>query len=72
MSNLAAMLDHTYQLEDVMRHSPVTIGTEATEGEAANILAVGEFHSLPIVDGNSLKDIVTSSDLIRYLAEAIQ
>lgn len=69
--NLDAMLDHTYQLEDVMRRSPVTVGTSATIGEAAEILGVANFHSLPVVDGKKLVGIVTSSDLIRHLADLL-
>ena len=67
--NIDAILDHTYQLEDVMRKSPVTISKDGTIAEAAEILATGQFHSLPVVDDTKLIGIVTSSDLIRYLAE---
>ena len=67
--SLDALLDHTYELEDVMRASPVTVPTNATIADAAKILSAGEFHSLPVVDGKKLAGIVTSSDLIRYLSE---
>ena len=69
--SLDAMLDHTYQLDDVMRRAPVSVSTKATIGEAAEILGSGNFHSLPVVDGKKLVGIVTSSDLIRYLADLV-
>lgn len=67
--SLDAILDHTYSIADVMKDSPVSIDKSDTIREAARILAVGEFHSLPVVDGNTLVGIVTSSDLIRHLLE---
>ena len=69
--SLDAMLDHTYQLEDVMRANPITIESSATIAEAAEILGAGVFHSLPVVEGKKLVGIVTSSDLIRYLADML-
>ena len=41
IKNLDAMLDHTYELEDVMRRSPVSVTVDATIGEAAEILGAG-------------------------------
>lgn len=67
--SLDAILDHTYSLSDLMIPNPVTIEKTATIREAARILAVSEFHSLPVVDGTTLVGIVTSSDLISYLVE---
>ena len=68
-SNLDGMLDETYELADVMRRTPVSVDVNATIHDAAEILGAGEFHSLPVTDGKKLVGIVTSSDLIRYLAQ---
>ena len=67
--SLDAILDHTYSIADVMNESPVSIEKSGTIRDAARILAVGDFHSLPVVDGDTLVGIVTSSDLIRHLLE---
>ena len=67
--SLDAILDHTYKLSDLMISDPVTIARGESIREAARILAVSEFHSLPVVDGDALVGIVTSSDLIKYLLE---
>lgn len=67
--NLDAVLDHTYQLRDVMQSQPVTISSTGTVRDAAQILGTQPFHSLPVVDGSKLIGIVTSTDLIRYLID---
>lgn len=66
--SLDAMLDHTYKLKDVMNANPTTIPVTATIREAAHILGSNSFHSLPVVDGEKLVGIVTSTDLINFLA----
>jgi CBS domain-containing protein len=64
-----ATLDHTLTLEQVMKKDPVSLPETATVREAAEILATGDFHSLPVVNGGKLVGIVTTTDLIRYLLE---
>ena len=66
---LDAMLDHTYKLAEVMHRNPTTISVQGTVRDAARILGSHDFHSLPVVDGKKLVGIVTSTDLIKYLAE---
>lgn len=67
--SLDAMLDHTYQLKDVMISNPVTMPTTGTVRDAAQTLSTQGFHSVPVVDGKKLAGLVTSTDLIRYLVE---
>jgi len=67
--SLDAILDHTYSIPDIMNDNPVSIDKSNTIREAARILAISDFHSLPVVDGSTLVGIVTSSDLIRHLLE---
>ena len=66
---LDAILDHTYTLADLMNTTLTTVSTHQTVRDAAVILADRDFHSLPVVDGDKLVGIVTSSDLINYLLE---
>lgn len=56
-------------LEHVMVHNPVTIDSETTIKEAAEILASNQFHALPVTKGSAVEGIVTSTDLINYLIE---
>jgi CBS domain-containing protein len=67
--SLDAMLDHTYQLSEVMNSNPSTLQKNSTVRDAALMLENSRFHSLPVVDGSKLIGIVTSTDLIRYLVD---
>lgn len=62
-----AVLDHSITLEDAMKRDPVTLPHDGNVRQAAEILAEGGFHSLPVVSGKKLVGIVTSTDLIKYL-----
>ncbi|MBB5030994.1 CBS domain-containing protein [Prosthecobacter vanneervenii] len=64
-----ATLDHTLSLEQIMQKNPVTLAETGTVREAAEILAGGSFHSVPIVSGSKLVGIVTSTDIIKYLLD---
>ncbi len=65
----AAVLDHTMTLEKVMTSDVSKLTEHSTIREAAELLAQGKFHSLPVVSGSKLVGMVTSTDLIRYLLE---
>ncbi len=67
--SLDEILDHTYKLQDVMTVNCTTIDKGGTIREAARILGSHNFHALPVVDGEELVGIVTSTDLIRFLAD---
>ncbi len=62
-----AMLDSQHTIESVMSTKLVTIGAKDTVRSAAEILGEGTFHSLPVVEGEDLVGLVTSTDVIRYL-----
>jgi len=65
-----AVLDHTFQLENVMTKNVVTIRSSDTIRTAAELLSKGRFDSLPVVDeSDGLVGIVTTTDLIRYLVD---
>lgn len=66
---LDSILDHTYKMVDLMIASPVSLPTTGTVRDAARILSEGDFHALPIVEGSKLVGIVTSTDLLHFLAE---
>lgn len=56
-------------IEQVMVDQLVTVNTETTIRDAADILSTKEFHALPVVDHNGLAGIITTTDLIKYLLE---
>ncbi|MCB9742547.1 MAG: CBS domain-containing protein [Alphaproteobacteria bacterium] len=62
-----AHLDQRHDLIEVMTPEPVSVDAGASVREAAELLAEGQFHALPVVDGaGRLQGIVTSTDLIRW------
>jgi len=53
-------------INQVMKHSPVTVSSDQTITEAAQILADREFHALPVTNNKELVGIITTTDLIKY------
>lgn len=64
-----ATVYNMFTVEQVMAKNLITISPETTIKEAAEILASKEFHALPVVEGDLLIGIVTTTDLIKYLID---
>lgn len=64
-----ATVYNMFTVEQVMAKNLITISSETTIKEAAEILASKEFHALPVVEGDLLIGIVTTTDLIKYLID---
>jgi CBS domain-containing protein len=58
-----------FSVREVMAEDVVTIGPNDTVREAAKKLATGSFHALPVVEGERLVGILTSTDLVLYLID---
>ena len=56
-----------FSIDQVMAKHVVSVRSDATIKEVAQLLATKEFHALPVVDGDRLMGIVTTTDLIKYL-----
>lgn len=65
----AAVLDNTRTIADVMQPGPLSVSNKATVREVAEIFAKNWFHALPVVDGDELVGIVTTTDVMQYLLE---
>lgn len=63
------MVYNMFTIEQVMAKDVVTVPVQATIKEVAQFLAIKEFHALPVVNGDNLVGIVTTTDLIKYLLE---
>ncbi len=65
-----AIIDQQFSISDVMSGDITTIDHKDNIRSAAEILAEGKFHSLPVTDDDyNLVGIITSTDLIRYLSD---
>lgn len=58
-----------FTIEQVMAKKLITVTSNTTIKEVAEILAKNEFHALPVVDNEILVGIVTTTDLIKYLID---
>ncbi|WP_108867343.1 CBS domain-containing protein [Aquimarina aquimarini] len=58
-----------FTIEQVMAKNLVSVNSNTTIKEVAEILAKKEFHALPVIDNNVLVGIVTTTDLINYLLD---
>ena len=56
-------------INQVMKHSPITISPLDTLRSAAELLAKKEFHALPVVENDKLVGIITTTDIIKYFVE---
>jgi CBS domain-containing protein len=56
-------------LESVMVNHPTTITVNQTVLDAAEILAEKEFHALPVIEGEKVVGIVTTTDLIKFFVK---
>ncbi len=67
-----ATVYNMFSVEQVMARNLVKVSPDATIKEVAEILATKEFHALPVVEGDLLVGIVTTTDLIKYLLTQYQ
>ena len=56
-------------INQVMTSKPKVVSEDDSIKEIAEIFANEEFHALPVVAGDELKGIVTTTDVIQYLLD---
>lgn len=65
--DIDSMVYNMFTIDQVMAKDVVSVSSDATVKEVASFLAKKEFHALPVVDGETLVGIVTTTDIINYL-----
>ena len=60
-----------FTIKQVMAKKLVSVSSNTTIKEVAEILSKKEFHAIPVVDNNKLVGIVTTTDLINYLLKQL-
>lgn len=58
-----------FTLEQVMAKNLVSVTSDTTIKEVAEILSKKEFHAIPVIDNGKLQGIVTTTDLLNYMLE---
>jgi CBS domain-containing protein len=56
-------------ITQVMTSKPKVVSISDSVKDVAEIFAKEEFHALPVVEGDELKGIVTTTDVIKYLLD---
>ena len=56
-------------IPQVMTSKPRFVSSSDSIKDVAEIFATEEFHALPVLEGEELKGIVTTTDVIRYMLE---
>jgi len=68
--SMDAYLDHQFSIEKLMKTDLRTLPEKSTVADAADALADGSIHAVPVVgESNRLIGLVTSTDLIRFLRD---
>ncbi len=68
-SDVETTVYNMFTISQVMAKNLKSVSPDTTIKEVAEILAENEFHALPVVEGDKLVGIVTTTDLIKYLLE---
>ena len=58
-----------FTLEQVMAKNLVSVTSDTTIREVAQLLSKKEFHAIPVIDDGKLMGIVTTTDLLNYMLE---
>lgn len=58
-----------YTIPQIMAKAPLTVNSDVTIKEVAEILSKQSFHSIPVLENDKFVGIVTTTDLIKYLLE---
>ena len=58
-----------FTIDQVMARNLVTVDPQVTVREAARIFSEKEFHAIPVVDGDELVGIITTTDIINFLLD---
>lgn len=64
-----AVVYNLFTIDQVMIKKVVSVPSTATIKEVARLLVTKQFHAIPVVDGDQLVGIVTTTDLINYLLD---
>lgn len=67
--NLTTALYDGLNIEQVMTKDVKVVQKNDTIFDVATILSKNEFHSLPVIEEERLIEIVTTTDLIKYLVD---
>ncbi|MCT3923462.1 CBS domain-containing protein [Elizabethkingia anophelis] len=68
-NSVSTVVYDMFSISQIMTKAPLTVSAETTIKEVVEILAQQSFHSIPVVDHDEIKGIVTTTDILNYLLE---
>lgn len=70
-ANVDEAMVQMFTVGNIMVSKPFTVQQDATIRDVAKVLSEKEFRSVPVMDGETLAGIVTTSDIIRAILEEV-
>lgn len=67
--SVSSIVYDMYSISQIMAKTLVTVSPNETIKEVTQTLAKHSFHSLPVVEKEELKGIITTTDLLNYFLE---
>lgn len=67
--SINSVIYDSLEVGEIMTKNPATVSPYDTVKKAAELFELNMFHALPVVDGDELKGIITTYDLIRHLLD---
>lgn len=68
-NKVESVVYNMFSIEQAMVKDVETVSSDTTIKEVSKILAARDFHSLPVVDNDTLVGMVTTTDLLNYYIE---
>jgi acetoin utilization protein AcuB len=68
-NKVESVVYNMFSIEQAMVKDVVTVSSDTSIKEVSKILAAQNFHSLPVVDNDTLVGMVTTTDLLNYYVE---
>lgn len=65
-NKVESVVYNMFSIEQVMVKDVVTVSSDTAIKEVSKILAISDFHALPVVDNDTLVGMVTTTDLLNY------
>jgi CBS domain-containing protein len=65
--NLDSEIFDMFTIDQIMTHHPVSVNIDDGLVKVLLLFSEKEFHALPVVDGDNVIGIITTTDVIRYL-----
>ena len=68
--SVETLVYNMFTIEQVMAKKLVSVPPTATIRDVAELLAIREFHALPVLQDHDLAGIVTTTDLIKFMLQS--